>query len=103
LPPYWKQVTVGTTALQGLDYNKKRTVLAIYNLSSNIVYWDHSHAVLVTTGGPIATNQAYVLEESDGDDVHEPIWLIAGQSGNRVALYEGSGITSAMRAFLQMR
>ena len=103
MPPYWKQITVGTTPILGLPYNKNRTILVIYNLSGNLVYWDHSSSVLVSTGGPVAANQAYILEESDGDDTHEPVWFISAQAGNTVALYEGSGITSAMRAFLKMR
>ena len=103
MPPIWKHVTVGTSPILLLGAQKDRIELALYNLSSNLVYWDHHPTVSSSTGGPMTQYQGYILLEADGDMVHEPIYCVSAFAGNIVAVYEVIGQRASWQKLWDMR
>ena len=103
MPPNWQLIPIGTNVTLIFPSNKNRIELAIQNVSSPAIYWDHSPSVTLGSGGQLLPYQTVILTETDGDLVHEPIYGIADDVDSSARIYEVTGQTVSWKKLLEMR
>jgi hypothetical protein len=103
MPPNWRLLTVDITATLIFPSNKDRIELAIQNLSTAVIFWDHHPTVDLGIGGLLLPYQTVILTETDGDLTHEPIWGIADSPGCHIVIYEVTGQIASWKKLLELR
>jgi len=89
--PY--SVTVGTTVKRIVDYSRKRTVVMIYNNSSEVVYIGTGEGLTTQNGFPIVPNQGAVFAREFGDDPTLAYYAVTASGTADLRIWEGFGET----------
>lgn len=83
-------ITVGTTAIQAVRYNKSRTSLVIFNNSTTAtVYYGSDGTLTASNGIPIPPRSGMVFSKQSGDDPRISYWLVSSAAGTDVRIGEG--------------
>ena len=86
--------TIGTTPARVVDYSKNRTVVMIYNNSSQIVYLGTGSGVSTSDGFPLSPYQGAVFAMEFGDDPSIAYYAVTGSGTADIRVWEGYGKTT---------
>ncbi len=83
-------ITVGTTAIQAVRFNKDRSSLVIFNNSATAtVYYGSDGALTAANGIPIPPRSGMAFSRQTGDDPRISYWLVSSALTTDVRIGEG--------------
>jgi hypothetical protein len=81
-----------TTADKAVQYDPKRTVVTITNLSAITVYLGVDSTLTTTNGIPIFSNGRFEASHQTGYDPTIAYWLVDGSGGGDIRISESSDV-----------
>lgn len=87
-----RPVTVGTTALQIVAYNNKRTVASFTNNGNNTIFVSEDQGNLLTEGHPIVAGGALDLIRALGDEPQLEWFGVVAAATENLRVLEGFGM-----------